>query len=322
MEAKANVMLQVEDHFLPSRRHTILVTGGTGYVGGQLIDRLLPHHTVRCLTRHPEKLPENVRRQARVIAGNVLHTPTLRTALAGVDAAYYLIHGMGEDGDFQKQDRLAAEGFAATAREAEVRRIIYLGGLGDDRDPKLSPHLRSRHEVGQILRSCGVPVLELRASVVLGPGSVSYQLVRELTERLPLLVCPQWLNTPTQPIAIEDVLCYLEEALDVPLEASQIVEIGCREPVTYGDLIRLYAQERNLRRVLVWIPLRSPHLSSWWLGRVAPDSANVGKYLIEGLQNATVVRDNRWQRLFRHQPMTAQEAVRRAVEAEDQKVRV
>ena len=299
------------------KRRTVLVTGATGYVGSHLLPRLVPHHNVRCLVRNPDKLDPAIRTQVEVTTGNVLHTPSLRQALQGVDVAYYLIHGMGGEGkDFQKTDRLAAEGFVQVAREAGGARIIYLGGLGDDNDPDLSPHLQSRHEVGRIFRHSGIPTVELRASVVLGPGSSSYEIIRTLTQRLPMMLCPRWLTTPTQPIATQDVLAYLQEALEIPLEESTIFEIGSRDVVNYGDLIRMYAQERNLYRLLVPVPLLTPYLSSLWLGIFTPSSAELGRHLIEGLKNPTVVRSDRAVKTFSHRPMPARAAIHPAVLAE------
>ncbi|UBM34437.1 NAD(P)H-binding protein [Bremerella sp. TYQ1] len=304
------------DHQPTNRRKKVLVTGATGYVGSRLIPRILPHHDVRCLVRNPDKLDPAVRDRVEITQGDVQHSHSLRQCLEGVDVAYYLIHGMGYGDDFQKKDRLAAEGFVQAAKSCGVERIIYLGGLGDDNDPGLSPHLKSRHEVGEIFRNSDVPAIELRASVVLGPGSLSYELIRSLTQRLPMMICPRWLATPTQPIATEDVLAYLEEALDLPMEKSEVYEIGCQDVVTYGDLIKMYAKERNLTRILVSVPLLTPYLSSLWLGLVTPTSAEVGRHLIEGLRNPTVVRDDQARKIFSHQPMTTKEAIHQAVQQE------
>ena len=172
-----------------------------------------------------------------------------------------------------------------------MRRIIYLGGLGDDADPNLSPHLRSRHEVGQILRDSGVETVEFRASMVIGAGSLSFELVKSLTDRLPVMLCPRWLTTPTQPIAVDDVLAYLLAAKDLPPGESRIFEVGGTDVVTYGDLIREYARQKGLRRWLISVPVLTPYLSGLWLALVTPASFEVGRHLIEGLKNPTVVRD-------------------------------
>jgi len=172
-----------------------------------------------------------------------------------------------------------------------VRRIVYLGGLGDDADPELSPHLRSRREVGEILQHSGVEMIEFRASVGIGAGSLSFDLLKALTDRLPVMLCPGWLTTPTQPIAVEDVLAYLLAAKDLPAGESRIFEIGGTDVSTYGDLIREYARQRGLRRRLISVPVLTPYLSSLWLALVTPASFEVGRHLIEGLKNPTVVRD-------------------------------
>ena len=184
-------------------KQTILLTGVSGYVGGRLIPLLekqgLP---IRCLARDPDKLKSHVAPATELVKGDVLDRASLDKALDGIHTAYYLVHLMSGSKDFEREDREAATNFAVAAQAAGVRRIIYLGGLGDDSDPKLSPHLRSRHEVGQILRESGVPTIEFRASMVIGAGSLSYELMKSLTDRLPVMLCPRWLSTPTQPIAV------------------------------------------------------------------------------------------------------------------------
>ncbi len=222
---------------------------------------------------------------------------------------------MASSADFEQQDRDAAESFAAAARQANVQRIVYLGGLGEDADPKLSPHLRSRHEVGRIFRESGVETVEFRASVVVGTGSLSFELIRSLTNRLPVMICPRWLVTPTQPIAVDDVLAYLRAALDLPPGESRIFEIGGADVVTYGDLIREYSRQQGLRRCLISVPVLTPYLSSLWLGLVTPATAEVGRHLIEGLKNPTIVRDKTALDLFDVQPMGIREAIGRALES-------
>ncbi|MBA2113508.1 NAD(P)H-binding protein [Bremerella alba] len=308
--------MTADDHPNNNRQKTVLVTGATGYVGSRLVPQILPHYNVRCMVRDPERLDAAIRDQVEVAQGDVMHSHSLRECMQGVDVAIYLIHGLGYGPDFQKKDRIAAENFLNAAQEAGVSRIIYLGGLGDDEDPGLSPHLKSRHEVGEVFQASEVLTIELRASVVLGPGSLSYELIRSLTQRLPVMICPKWLSTPTQPIATEDVLAYLQESIELPVEKSEVFEIGSQDVVTYGGLIQMYAQERNLKRYLISVPLLTPYLSSLWLGLVTPTSAQVGRHLIEGLKNPTVVRDDRARKIFSHQAMTTQEAVRQAVEQE------
>jgi len=294
---------------------TVLLTGASGYVGGRLIPFLEQRPVaLRCLARNPDKLRSQVASSTEVVKGDVLDPSSLATALNGVDTAYYLVHLMSSSHDFEKEDRQAARNFAEAARLAGVRRIIYLGGLGDDADPKLSPHLRSRHEIGAILRESGCETIEFRAGMVIGEGSLSYQLMKSLTERLPVMICPKWATTPTQPIAIQDVLQYLLAALDLPPSGSRVFEIGSPDVVTYGDLIREYARQRGLRRWLVFVPVLTPYLSGLWLALVTPATYEVGRHLIEGLKNSTVVRDNAALGCFAIRPMGVVEAIRHAIE--------
>jgi uncharacterized protein YbjT (DUF2867 family) len=302
-------------------RPLILLTGGTGYVGGRLIPLLEKQRVrLRCLARSPEKMRPRVQPGTGIVQGDVLDPASLDRALQGVQSAYYLVHLMSGSKDFEKEDRQAATNFAQAARNAGVRRIIYLGGLGDDADPKLSPHLRSRHEVGQILRDSGVGTIEFRASLVIGTGSLSFDLVKSLTDRLPVMLCPRWLTTPTQPIAVDDVLAYLLAAKDLPPGESRIFEIGSPDVTTYGGMIREYARQKGLRRWLISVPVLTPYLSSLWLALVTPASFEVGRHLIEGLKNPTVVRDRAALDLFPIRPMGIREAIQKAL-GEDQAVR-
>lgn len=247
---------------------------------------------LRCLARNPDKLRPLVKEATQIVRGDVLDAASLDKALQGVHTVYYLVHLMSGSKDFeQEEDRQAAENFAAAAKKAGVRRLIYLGGLDDDADPNLSPHLRSRHEVGRILRDSGVETVEFRAGMVVGAGSLSYQLMKSLTDRLPVMLCPRWLATPTQPIAVDDVLAYLLAARELPPGKSRIFEIDGTDVVTYGDLIREYARQKGLRRWLIFVPVLTPYLSGLWLALVTPASFEVGRHLIEGLKNPTVVRD-------------------------------
>ncbi len=241
---------------------------------------------------------------------------SLRAALSGVHAAYYLVHSLGTRRNFEQEDRQAAANFAEAARQAGVQRIIYLGGLGDA-EPGLSSHLRSRQETGDVLRGSGIQVIELRASIIIGSGSLSFELIRSLTERLPVMICPRWVATPTQPIGIEDVLEYLRAVLDLPEEKSRIFEIGGPDVVSYGDIMREYARQRGLRRLLISVPLLTPYLSSLWLGLVTPVYARVGRKLVEGLRNPTVVRDMSARDAFSIRPCSLAEAIRRAAVNED-----
>src|SRR5690349_13690732 len=292
----------------------VLLTGASGYVGGRLIPLLEQQPVMlRCLARSPEEMRSRVQESTQIVRGDVLNAPSLDEALRGVHTAYYLVHLMSGSKDFEKEDRQAALNFAGAAKKAGVRRIIYLGGLGDDADPKLSPHLRSRHEVGTILRESGVETIEFRASLVIGTGSLSFALVKALTDRLPVMICPRWLSTPTQPIAVDDVLAYLLAAKDLPSGASRIFEIGSPDVTTYGGMIREYGRQRGLRRWLISVPVLTPYLSSLWLALVTPTAFAVGRHLIEGLKNPTVVRDRTALDVFPHRPMGIREAIQKAL---------
>lgn len=292
----------------------VLVAGASGYVGGRLIPLLEKQPiALRCLARNPDKLRPLVGTSTQVVRGDVLDPGSLDGALHGVHTAYYLVHLMSGSKDFETEDRRAATNFAQAAKKAGVRRIIYLGGLGDDADPKLSPHLRSRHEVGQILRDSGVETVEFRASLVIGTGSLSFDLVKSLTDRLPVMLCPRWLTTPTQPIAVDDVLTYLLAAKDLPPGGSRTFEIGCPDVTTYGGMIREYARQKGLRRWLISVPVLTPYLSSLWLALVTPAAFEVGRHLIEGLKNPTVVRDKTALVVFPIRPMGIREAIQKAL---------
>ena len=301
-----------------SARSTILLTGATGYVGGRLLPRLERRGVpLRCLARRPEYLRGTVAATTQVVPGDVLDAASLRPAMENIDTAYYLIHSMNSRGSFEQDDRQAAAHFARAAGDAGVRRIIFLGGLGQDDQP-LSPHLRSRHEVGQILRSSGCQVVELRAAIVIGSGSLSFELVRSLVERLPVMICPRWVAVQTQPIAIEDLLDYLLAALDYRAAESRVFEIGGPDQVSYGDIMREYAGQRGLRRWLISVPVLTPRLSSLWLGLVTPVYARVGRELVESLRNPTIVQDDAAQREFPIRPRGLRQAIARALVNEDQ----
>ena len=302
------------DNAAVERLPTILLTGATGYVGGRLLPLLRDQPViVKCLARNPDKLQPVAGENIRIVQGDVLDQASLATALEGVQTAYYLVHLMSGSHDFEEDDRRAAVNFAGAAEQAGVQRIIYLGGLGDDADPNLSPHLRSRHEVGEILKSSGAEVIEFRAGMVLGAGSLSYQMIKSLTDRLPVMLCPRWLTTLTQPIAIQDVLSYLLAAIDLPGTGNRIFEIGSPNVVVYGDLIREYARQQGLRRWLIFVPILTPYLSGLWLALVTPATCEVGRHLIEGLKNPTIVRDPSALQVFSIQPLGVAEAVRLAI---------
>ena len=294
----------------------ILLTGATGYVGGRLLPALeSAGHRVRCLTRHPQALRHRLGENTEIAIGDVLDSAALPAHLAGVDTAYYLVHAMGSENSFEEEDRRAAHGFAAAARASGVKRIIYLGGLGDG--PELSAHLRSRQEVGNLLRQWGVQTIELRASIVIGSGSASFEMIRALVEKLPVMVTPRWVNTRTQPIAIEDVIAYLLQALALPIAASRIFEIGGADQVSYLELMQEYARQRQLKRWMIPVPILSPRLSSLWLGLVTPVYARVGRELVDSLRNETIVNDHTAAEIFSVRPLGFRQALTRALANED-----
>lgn len=292
----------------------ILVTGATGYVGGRLLSALLDRgEQVRCLARRPEAVAP--RTGLHVVAGDALDGAAVRRALDGIDVAYYLIHAMGATDAFEERDRQAATIFAEAARDAGVQRIVYLGGLGSG--PDLSSHLASRQEVGRLLASTSVETIEFRASIVIGSGSLSFELVRSLTERLPAMVTPRWVRTRTQPIAVEDLVAYLVAALDLEPGLGGVFEIGGADVVTYGELMQEYARQRGLRRLLVPVPVLTPRLSSLWLALVTPVYARVGRKLVESLPHETVVHDPRALEQFPLRPLGYRAAIARALLNED-----
>jgi len=295
----------------------ILIAGATGYVGGELLKALLnASYSVRCLARRPETLRAKAIPGLEVAEGDVLNSASVRAAMASVSMAYYLVHSMGSAHSFEEQDRTAAQNFANAARDAGVQRIIYLGGLGHSTD-KLSAHLRSRQEVGEILKSTGVPVIEFRASVVIGSGSLSFEMIRALVERLPVMIAPRWVSVDAQPIAVVDLLAYLIAALDHPIDASEIFEIGGSDRISYGGLMREYARQRGLKRLVISVPFRTPRLSSLWLGLITPLYVRVGRKLIDSIRHSTIVEDPRAMDKFGIRPCGFREAIAAAIHADN-----
>ena len=301
----------------PFDNRLILLTGATGYVGGRLLKILeLRGFRIRCMARNPEILIPRVAPSTQVVKGNVLDLNSLKVALKGVSVAYYLVHSMGSEGSFEENDRKAAHNFGKIAKAAGVERIIYLGGLGNEEED-LSPHLSSRQEVGKILRQYSVPLLEFRASVVIGSGSLSFQLIRSLVERLPIMITPKWVKVSAQPIAIEDLIEYLEAALFVLDSGCRVYEIGGADQVSYADIMRIYGSCRNISVRMIPVPVLSPYISSLWLGLITPLYARIGRKLIESIVHPTVVRDESALKVFKIQPMGVEDAIRRAIDNED-----
>lgn len=277
-----------------------MVIGATGYVGSRLVLRLhVAGHRIRCLARDPAKLANQPwRRHVEVTEGDVLRPETLQTAMVGVKVIYYLVHSMDAGEQFHEKDVTGARNCAMAAKANGVERIIYLGGLGDPKSLELSPHLRSRHATGEALRLGGVPVTEFRAAIIIGSGSLSFELVRYLTERLPVMICPRWVKTCIQPISIQNVLDYLVVAIEKPSSIGRVIEIGGCDVLTYGELMNAYAKVRNLRRYWVPVPVLTPRLSSYWLRLVTPLPTRVARLLIEGLRSEVVVRQPTAKEIF------------------------
>ena len=293
-----------------------LVVGASGYIGGRLVPLLQARgHDLVLMSRDARPLAARFP-GTKVVAADLLDPSTLPPALERIEVAYYLAHSMGAgERGFAERDRQAARNFAQAARRAGVSRIVYLGGLGDDA-ADLSHHLASRHETGAELAAHGVPVTEFRAAVIIGSGSASFEILRHLTERLPIMITPRWVGTRCQPIGIGDVLDYLVGALDHP-DITGVVEIGGPDVLSYGDMMRAYARLRGLRRMMIPVPVLTPRLSSYWVNLVSPVPAGIARPLIEGLRNEVVVRDPGPASAFGLHPMPYVEALQRAIDRTD-----
>ena len=291
----------------------ILIVGASGYIGSRLVPLLASRgHDLVLMSRDVRALADRFP-GTTVVAADLLDPTTLPRALEGVEVAYYLAHSMGAgERGFAERDRRAARDFAEAAAHAGVSRIVYLGGLGVD-SPDLSHHLASRHETGAELAAHGVPVTEFRAAVIIGSGSASFEILRHLTERLPIMITPRWVGTHCQPIGIRDVLDYLVSALDHP-EITGVVEIGGPDVLSYGDMMRTYARQRGLRRLMIPVPVLTPRLSSYWVNLISPVPAGVARPLIEGLRNEVIVRDPRPASVFAVRPLSYAEALADAID--------
>jgi uncharacterized protein YbjT (DUF2867 family) len=293
------------------------VVGATGYVGGRLVPNLLAAgHDVRCIARSPDRLiGTEWYGDVQVVEADVLDRPSLDAAFNELDVVYYLVHAMGHEGDFEHTDRIAAENTRRAAEASDVSRIVYLGGLGDD-DDELSSHLASRHEVGHVLAAGDVPVFELRAAVIIGSGSASFEMLRHLDEVLPVMICPRWVTETTcQPIGIADVLHYLVAVLDLPPDRGGVYDIGGADVVTYKDMMDRYAEIAGLRRrVVVPVPVLTPRLSSHWINLVTPLPYGLARPLVDSLVNDVVVSPDRDIRnVIDHEPYPLDVAIQRTL---------
>jgi uncharacterized protein YbjT (DUF2867 family) len=297
----------------------ILVTGASGYIGGRLVPALLERgHRVRVLAREPLKLGRKHWANVDVVQGDVLEPETLGRALAEIDVAYYLIHSMTtSDHGFAERDKVGAENFRVAAEKARVGRIIYLGGLGAA-GADLSEHLRSRHETGAVLAAGAVPVTELRAAIIVGSGSASFTILHDLVRKLPVMICPRWVRSRCEPIAIRQVIGYLVGVLTEPRSVGQILEIGGGEVMTYAEMMRRCARVIGRRIFIVHVPVLTPALSSYWLNLVTHVPMSLARPLVEGLRNDVVCTDMRIREWIPVPAITYEEAVRLAVAKEQQ----
>ncbi|MEJ2635235.1 MAG: SDR family oxidoreductase [Calditrichia bacterium] len=297
-------------------KRRILVAGASGYVGGRLVPRLIEKgYPVRCLARTPEKLAARNWEGVEVVQGDVFDPASLAAALEGMDIAYYLIHSMSGKGDFEAMDMQAAGNFGTAAAEAGIKRIIYLGGLAKDSD-ELSAHLRSRQEVGRILAESDVAVTELRASIIIGSGSASFEIIRDLVHKLPVMITPRWVRSKCEPISIRNVIDYLIGCLEEPRTARQVLEIGGGEILTYADMMRQVAEVMGKSLRILSVPVLTPRLSAYWLNIVTSVPMSIAYPLIEGLRNDSVSGDRRIREWIPLDLLPFREAVRRALTVE------
>jgi uncharacterized protein YbjT (DUF2867 family) len=294
----------------------ILITGASGYIGGHLLSKL-EGHELRCFLRSKRDYLEKKHTDLEFCYGDAGSASDVEKACEGVDVIYYLIHAMGSAGDFSINDRIYAQNFAEIAKKSGVKRIIYLGGLVNSRE-EMSLHMASRQEVGEILRASGVQTIELRASIILGAGSLSFELVRALVEHLPVMVCPRWVRSASQPIYIGDLLKFLELSLNSPCEGNQIYEVGGPEVSSYHDILLTYAKLRKLKRHLIPVPVLTPHLSGLWLGLVTPLYARIGRKIVDSLRHDSVITEQDASKVFDLKCLGVRDSLQKAMEDEDE----
>jgi uncharacterized protein YbjT (DUF2867 family) len=294
---------------------TILVTGSGGFIGRRLVTALLQrNYRLRCMVRRPANLPGGIEQ----VQADLLQADSLPAALKGVTTAYYLVHSMGAGkGDFAEQDRQAARNFVAAADTAGVKRVIYLGGLGETGD-NLSHHLASRLEVANILQTGSFSTTFLRAAVIIGFGGSSYEMVHSLVKRLPVMITPRWVATRNQPIAVTDVIAYLVGCLEEPRTAGQTFDIGGPDILTYKAMMERFAAIEGKRLWIIPVPVLTPKLSSYWVGLVTPVKPAIAIALIEGLKNEVICRDNRIRELIPIRLSTFDEAIQTALAEQQQ----
>jgi len=294
----------------------ILLTGASGYVGSRLLIRLVARdYPIRCLARNPAKLTYRHLSGVEIVKGDTLDLSTLKGVFEDIDIAYYLIHSMTGSADFEQNDARSAANFATAARNAGVKRILYLGGLGDAEE-NLSAHLESRQHVGQILAESGIPVTELRASIIIGSGSASFEIIRDLVKKLPFMITPRWVRSKCQPIAVRDVLNYLIRLLDEPKTTGKIFDIGGDEVLTYEEMMRRVALIHGKRLRILHVPVLTPHLSAYWLNLVTSVPMRLAFPLIEGLRNDTICKNHEIENIISFEKTPFDVAVSRALSRE------
>lgn len=300
----------------------ILLTGASGYIGGRLLAELETRGAnIRCMTRRPAVLGKKTALSTEIIHADALCPASLIKALQGVHTAYYLIHSMATDGSYSEIDRQAAKNFTDAAKKCGIKRIIYVSALGSDRAHQ-SPHIKSREETGNLLRTSGIPVIELRVSIVIGAGSLAFEMIRLLVEQFPLLLTPKWLNELVQPISMNDLVEYLLKAQHLPQSASRIYEIGGASVLSYRELLALYTRIRGIHLRTIPLPIRMPRLVKTIFRMIAPEFSRVGEHLIDGISHASVVTDPAALSDFSINPLNAETALYQALNRDDQQFNI
>ncbi|RAP34507.1 DUF2867 domain-containing protein, partial [Candidatus Marinamargulisbacteria bacterium SCGC AAA071-K20] len=301
----------------------ILITGSTGYVGSRLIQALAnSKYSLVCTARNPDYIKNILPKNAISKRVDFTEVDTLADAFKDCHTAFYLMHSLGDKKGFEEKEALIARHFINAAKQSGVQRIIYLGGLFDEDTLKHSPHMRSRKNVGDILRSTPIPVIELRASVILGAGSTSFELIRSLVERLPIMVTPRWVSVKAQPIYIDDVISYLLQSIKLPLSSSEIIEIGGADVVSYQTIMQGYAQIRGLKRLMIPVPFLTPYISSLWLGLITPVYARVGRKLIDSITSESIITKKKGGKKFDIHPLGYYKSISKCLKSEDSNIKL
>ena len=296
---------------------TILLTGATGYVGGLLLPALSrKFRHIKCMTRNPSSIAAGLEDGVTAVYGDTTDHDSLEEAMEGVDDAFYLVHSLGDSDDFEELEAQSAKNFGAAAAKSGVKRIIFLGALSQTEKEDSSKHMASRHRTGELLRQSGVPTIEFRASVVIGAGSMPFEAVRALVERLPIMVTPRWVRGVLQPISASDLRDYLIAGLNIPA-ISRVIEIGGADVVRYQDLMKMYSKARGLRRMMIPVPVITPRLSSHWLRLVTPAHFSIGKRIVESAVHRSVVSSKVASELFDLKPLGTKQAIKTAISDEE-----